>query len=380
MPDLSSRRTPLAIAAAVGAIVVVVGGFLVLRGSGELPTSASCDNVEPGGTKLRSAAPAPASPPPDAGSSAGQPPVAGEPAFRPATAEAVYCEDLADPFVLAQIGPVKRRLFVYGTNIPGDNVPVLYSTTVLRSERIEEALPALPAWSEPGAVWAPSVLAPDDRPLVLYYVTTDRASGRQCISSAIGHDPKGPFEDTSTAPFVCPIDLGGAIDPSVFVDGSGAPHLLWKSDGNCCGLPTRLFTQPLSADGRQLTGPPVELLTADQPWEGGVVEAPAMVEAGGATFLFYSGNAWNSAAYAIGYATCAGPEGPCTKPVDGPWLGSSDTVAGPGSAELFVDGDDRLRMVFSAWTDGKVGYDAGGFRSLFTVGVDVVDGQPVTAE
>jgi GH43 family beta-xylosidase len=178
---------------------------------------------------------------------------------------------------------------------------------------------------------------------------------------------------------VCPLALGGAIDPSPFVAGDGRAFLLWKNDGNCCRVPTRIWSQPLTDDGLGLAGPPVPLVAADQAWEAGVVEAPAMLEHDGRTYLFYSGNAWDSAAYAIGYALCDGPAGPCRKPADRPWLGSSPEAQGPGSAEFFVNRRGSRRMVFHAWIRG-VGYHAGAFRNLFATGVTFRDGVPVTAE
>jgi beta-xylosidase len=196
----------------------------------------------------------------------------------------------------------------------------------------------------------------------------------------VGAGAEGPFEDTSTGPLVCPTELGGAIDPSPFVAEDGRAYLLWKSDGNCCGVPTRIFSQPISDDGLQLTEPPREVLTSTLPWEAGVVEAPSMVEHDGVHYLFYSGNAWDTAEYAIGYATCDTPVGPCTKPLDHPWLGSSAAAGGPGGQELFIDPAGDLRMVFHAWLNGVVGYEAGSFRGLHTVGVDFRDGAPVTAQ
>ena len=53
-----------------------------------------------------------------------------------------------------------------------------------------------------------------------------------------------------------------------------------------------------------------ELLTLDRPWEGDTIENPSMVQFRGVTYLFDSGNSWERADYATGYAICAGPEGP----------------------------------------------------------------------
>lgn len=367
------RSRPMIIGVAAIAFVGAVA-LLFFRDAGELRESATCKDVKPGGSRLRSASP---DAPPNAGTPDQTAPEV-EAAFRPRSAQAVYCEDLADPFVLRVDRPLGGRLFVYGTQNAKATIPVLISSSPLRSDRVEDALPALPAWSAPGGVWAPAVLSRGDG-LVLYYATTDRASGLQCISRAVGVDPVGPFEDTSTAPLICPTELGGAIDPSPFVDSNGQAYLFWKNDGNCCKVPSRIFVQPLSEDGLALTAAPQEVLASTQRWEGGLVESPSMVKHDGTYYLFYSANAWDTARYAIGYATCTSPSGPCNKPFDRPWLGSTERAAGPGGQEFFVDNDGTPRMVFHAWLDGTVGYANGGFRSLFIVGLAFREGHPVTA-
>lgn len=369
------RRGLLALA--VVAIVAVVVVVVDARRSGRLEPSPTCEDVEPGGTRFRSPLPPgtePAEPAPPGEDSPGV-----DPAFRPADAEPVYCEDFADPFVLSTGAAVGTRIFAYATNTSDSVLPVLSTGSLLRSEEIDDALAELPSWSEPGAVWAPSVLERDDGGLVLYYTTTHRESGLQCISRAVADDPLGPFVDRSTGPIVCPADLGGAIDPSPFVTDDGTAYLLWKNDGNCCDILTRIWIQRLSDDREEVTGEPSELIAADQRWEGGVVEGPSMVEHDGRFHLFYSANAWDTAAYAIGHARCEAPAGPCTKSGTTPWLASSEGVQGPGGQELFDSGGDELQMVFHAWP-GEVGYDAGGFRSLFTTGIDFVDGDPVVVE
>lgn len=377
MANLTTRQKwALAVAPVVlvGVLVVVIES----RQSGRLEPSPTCEDVdiEPGGTRLRSLPP-----PGDDGPVTSVRPGSGDAsaAFRPATAQAVYCDDFADPFVLGADALFGSRLFTYATNTKSHRLPVLSSQSILRSEDVTGALRELPAWSEPGAVWAPSVLERDDD-LVLYYTTTHRASGRQCISRATSDDPVGPFVDDSSEAMICPLDLGGAIDPSPFVAEDGTAYLLWKNDGNCCDIPTRLWAQSLSDDRLSVVGPARELMGATQRWEGGLVEAPSMAEHEGTYYLFYSANAWNSDRYAIGYATCEQPTGPCAKPRGAPWLGSSQEARGPGGQELFRTGDGALQMVFHAWAFGEVGYRNGGFRSLFTLGIDFVDGSPVAAE
>jgi beta-xylosidase len=125
-------------------------------------------------------------------------------------------------------------------------------------------------------------------------------------------------------------------------------------------------------------GAPATLLTADQPWEDHVVEAPSMVRDGNRYYLFYSGGRWNTASYAIGYAVCAGPSGPCTKPLARPWLAASFTAQGPGGQEFFTDPSGQLWMVLHAWVDGNVGYPLGA-RNLFVLRVVFSGGVPGAA-
>lgn len=281
----------------------------------------------------------------------------------------VFEGDFADPFVLAD-GPI---FYAYATNTIAANVPVYRSATAVRGDYLGDALPKLPEWTEPGSVWAPSVLPRDDG-FVLYYTTRDVDSGRQCISLAVADQPQGPFIDESTGPLICQVDLGGSIDASPFVDTDGTAYLLWKSDGNCCNIETGIWAQQLGADGRGLVGEPVELLRADQPWEGELIEGPAMLEVDGKYFLFYSANAWDSADYAVGVAVCRGALGPCEKETAKPILLSQNGLAGPGGQEFFTDRQGRQWVVFHAWTTEEVGYPNGA-RSLFLNEIETVDGE-----
>jgi hypothetical protein len=222
----------------------------------------------------------------------------------------------------------------------------------------------LPSWTEPGYVWAPSVLALGPNDYRLYYSTRDRASGRQCISVARSNTPAGPFTDTSLQPLVCPVNLGGAIDPSPIQVGA-TTYLLWKNDGNCCGLPTTIWSTPLSADGMHVAGASSALIHNDQAWEGDVVEAPSMLEHDGKFFLFYSGNDWDSREYATGYAVCDTVRGPCHKPMTQPWLHSDAQISGPGGLSVFAGPGGATHVIYHAWIGDKIGYDHGGSRELF---------------
>ena len=144
-------------------------------------------------------------------------------------------------------------------------------------------------------------------PLVLYCAVVDGLTGKECISVAVAADPQGPFVDNSTAPLECQLDLGGSIDPSPFLDASGTPYLVWKSQG-ATGQPSAIWSTQLTADGIGLVGSAAQILVRpSQSWERGVVEGPSMLLWSGRYYLFYSANNWDSANYAIGVATCPGP-------------------------------------------------------------------------
>lgn len=283
--------------------------------------------------------------------------------------------DFADPFLL----PHEGDFYAYATNTLFMNVPVLASYRDGSGGMVGDALPELPAWSEPHHVWAPSVSEVDGT-YVLHYTARHTASGRQCISVAVADHPVGPFVDASTEPLVCTFDLGGSIDPSTVADEDGSLWLLWKSDGNCCGIPTMLFAQPLSADGTELAGPAVELLRNDRSWERDVVEAPSMIEVDGEYHLFYSANRWDTEAYAVGHAICESVAGPCVKDPE-PWLADTEATSGPGGLEVVEApslGTDLV--VYHGWTGDLVGYGDGGVRSLYARPIRWVDGEPVLVE
>ena len=152
------------------------------------------------------------------------------------------------------------------------------------------------------------------------------------------------------------MDKGGAIDPSVFVESDGSLHLVYKTDGNCCSMPTTIRSQKLSSDGLSLDGSPTELISDTQDWEAGVVEGPSMIREGSRRFLFYSANNWNSDDYAIGVATCQSVTGPCTNTIDRPWMDSTRWSKGPGGEEFFESASAAgIWMVHHGWLPGQAG-------------------------
>jgi beta-xylosidase len=291
------------------------------------------------------------------------------------TAGLVYPFDFPDPTVLH----VGNTFFAYATNSVEGNIAIIESTDLTTWSVVGNALPNLPGWVTPGATWAPGVLQVGGS-FDLYYSAkvAGPGNGEECISVATATQPQGPFIDSSTAPLECQSSLGGSIDPSPFVDASGTPYLQWKSIGTG-GQPATIWSQQLDSAGTGFaTAPgstPVAMIVADQPWEAGVVEAPDLIVNAGRYYLFYSGNNWDSADYAIGVATCAGPLGPCTKPSSQPILASSPNVQGPGGESVFTDASGASWIAFDGYTPGAVGYPNS--RDLYLQHVDFSGAVPV---
>lgn len=258
--------------------------------------------------------------------------------------------DVADPAVLTYGG----RYYVFWTTDWQSNVPAAVSGDRTHWQQLPDALPVLPSWAAPSIsmTWAPAVVAVDGH-FVMYVTTEDQATGRQCIAVAVApsQDPAGPYTSAASEPLECQLSLGGSIDPSVVKDAGGL-HLLWKNDGNCCNIVSSLWEQDLAPDGLSLVGTAHKLLTADEPWQGGVIEAPAMIRATGAVagwWLFYSGGSWRSDDYATGLAYCKTVAGPCAEASSHPFLPSSPGLLSPGGLETFTDGSGRTWVAFSSF-------------------------------
>jgi beta-xylosidase len=266
----------------------------------------------------------------------------------------VYDQNFADPQVIA----VDNGYVAFATNGALGNVQTLKSADLVTWDQVGDALPSLPAWTTPGKVWAPEVAVHGADRYVMYYTTSDDASGRQCIGVAVGSKPEGPYVDKSSKPLICQEAEGGSIDASPFQDSSGKRWLYWKNDGNAIGVDTWIYVSELSPDGLTLVGPTHRLIKQDLPWEGNLVEAPYMVERNGKFHLFYSANAYDKETYAVGHALCAAPTGPCTKSGD-PILVSSPDAAGPGHNMVLVK-DNRYWFIYHAWDPTAVGVDPPG--------------------
>ena len=102
-----------------------------------------------------------------------------------------------------------------------------------------------------------------------------------------------------------------------------------------------------------------------------------MVRDGDTFLLFYSANWYESPDYAIGYARCDAPTGPCKKmTLTSPFMKSSDKALGPGGQEHFTDGTGNSWLAYHAWKPSQTTYAAGGARSLRLARLSVTAGVP----
>ena len=283
----------------------------------------------------------------------------------------VIDRNYADPFVLRD----GDRYVAYATGDLTYNIQASVSDDLVNWTPRKEALPRLPFWqpSSKGLTWAPEVVQ-TSAGYVMHYTGRDVQAGRQCLGVAVAASAEGPFVDDSDVPLLCQLDLGGSIDSSPFQDVDGRRYLLWKSDGNCCGIPVAFYIQPLSDDGLKVEGEPTRLegIAADRAWERILVEAPTLYLHDGTYFLFFSANDYNSRDYAVGYATSNKLLGPYVDAGDNPILttevpfGSpAGSPAGPGHQSVVLDDDGDPWLVYHAWDSGRIGDQVGGRRAMW---------------
>jgi beta-xylosidase len=284
----------------------------------------------------------------------------------------VYPHDFPDPFILK----AGKTYYAYGTQSNNEDIPTLTSTDLVHWKAGKDALPVPPFWAVAN-YWAPAVFRGANGKYVLWFAAQDNDSGRQCIGFAVGSSPAGPFKSRARKPTICQTGLGGSIDPDVFKDKTGQVYVLWKNDGNCCGITTWLWAQKADKTGTVLQGKPVKLDSDTAGWEGGLIEAPFLWKHGKSYFLFFSANGYAGYSYAVGYATCKTPMGPCKDSPKNPILTSKCRAAGPGGETIITDAKGQDWMAYHAWRSGSVGYDVGGERQLWIDRLSWPNGKPL---
>lgn len=281
------------------------------------------------------------------------PAASGLPPPKPPYQNPVESFDCPDPGVLGVDAPDGPDFYKVCTGGP---FPIRRSRDlVLWSDTGAVVLPnGKPAWAANGnRNWAPELHRVGDAFIV--YFTTVNGANVLSIGAAHAADPLGPWSETGGPLVEHPL---GVID-ATYLEVEGAPHLIYKIDGNSQGKPTPILIQPLAPDGLALAdgSAGAQILVNDvNTWEGGVVEAPWIVQRDNFYYMFYSGNVYDHR-YRTGVARAASPLGPFEK-LGAPILGNNERWVGPGHGSLVaVAGLDYF--VYHAWPNAGDGTQDG---------------------
>lgn len=234
----------------------------------------------------------------------------------PASAEAP--SPLLDP----QVVLTDTSAWAVGSSVEGRTMPRFERDGDNDWVEVGEALRREPAWAARGFI-GPSVFREGDR-WWLFFSAESKDTNRYCIGAASTKDPARGFEP-EREPLHC-ADSRDVIDPSPYQSRERLV-LVWTergvatSEGNDSTEPdveTWTIMAGVADLGAGVVGDPTELLRsstqeADDRWDAGVVDAPALLEVDGELILLYAGNRWGTAGYATGYATCADALGPCKR-------------------------------------------------------------------
>jgi hypothetical protein len=290
--------------------------------------------------------------------------------------------DAGDPDVVQSAG----TFYAFTTGTPlGNHIQELVDTTGSPASGWHSytgttygstALPTTPAWEAVNTQTSPGVFSYDNQWIMFYDAAQAGHSsdtGSDCLSVATAGplSPTGTaFTDNSGGPLICQANLGGAIDPSPFIDpATGMPWLIWKSNDGGSSQPARIWSEELNSTGTGFYpgSAPTQIFynnTASFPWET-TVEDPSILPVNGQFDLLFSGGIYTSSSYAQGYAVCTSPIGPCTQTDPNPILSSYGTVAGPAGGSWFQDASGNFWLDYAAWTSGCTSYACGGARRLF---------------
>ncbi len=229
-----------------------------------------------------------------------------------------------------------------------------------------------PSWAANGGRnWAPEMHVVDGKYLVYY--TSVNATDVLSIGVAHSTSPTGPFTDRGSALVQHP---QGVID-ATYIKVGAKHYLAYKIDGNSVGQPTPMYIRELAANGLAFAAgsSQVEILRNNaSTWEGGVVEAPWIIERNGMFYLFYSGNVYDER-YRTGVARASSVTGPYTKRAN-PILTNDATWVGPGHGSVVMVGTRRY-FVYHAWHNNGAGVnDEARGRKVLVDEITFVDGWP----
>jgi hypothetical protein len=221
--------------------------------------------------------------------------------------------------------------YAFATNDgAGHNIPVTSNPKFNNPNGWSEITDAFPVdgvpafgddgWAVEGTTWAPDVnhLKDYDGSFAMYYSPALQDNdGIHCLGLARSANVEGPYNDSSTAPLICPEEAGGAIDAAGFLDSDSKRYVVYKIDGPAinnggyCASPdnppstnTSLMLQQVENDGYTTIGGPAVLFNNEGESDSYNVEAPILVKSEeGVYFLFFSSGCYNADSYTVSYVS-----------------------------------------------------------------------------
>ena len=192
--------------------------------------------------------------------------------------------------------------------------PILKSSDLKNWEWVANIFPEKPDWVN-NSFWAPELHVDGGR--VYVYYTARKKNGGLCVAVASADKPEGPYKDHG--PIVCE-PVVGSIDGFAFRDDNDKLYFIWKTDGNSQRKPTPLWIQEMNEERTSLIGEPTEMFRNDMPWEGNLIEGPAVVKHGDYYYTFYAaaGCCGKGCTYKTGVARAKSLLGPWEKDPQNP--------------------------------------------------------------
>lgn len=270
----------------------------------------------------------------------------------------------ADPFVLKHEG----EYWAYGTGaaVEGRQFPVLRSLDLVHWEAAGGALEPLRN-PDRTQYWAPEVAFRDGTFYLYYSAAHGKGPQGHRLRVATSDRPQGPFKDSGAELFP---HEGFTIDAHPFCDPQdGQWYLFFAKDFHDGRVGTGLAVAPLCDDMMTLRAAAQPAIRASADWqiyardrvmEGRTweawhtVEGPFVLFHEGLYYCLYSGGAWETPDYGVGYGIARHPLGPWRDEwhSEGPSVlrRVPDKVLGPGHNSVVIGPDGHTHfVVYHAW-------------------------------